>query len=229
MSQSEWIKAGIDLLQAIISGIFVGVVIYWLDERRAKRERRLSDFRVAVGWSDRKQKESLRGFDLSHVNLSGHNFAEADLEDARFDETGLWGTKFTKANLRLACFRKANMLGTEFQDVIAYRADFSQSKILKRIYPDKKVFVDFTGASLQEAIFREASITGAAFVNARLNQSNFNKAVISECDFTGSDLAKSNWRKVKRVENCIWKNVRSIEPDNFPPELWKEIQRQNAK
>jgi uncharacterized protein YjbI with pentapeptide repeats len=229
MNTVNWTQVFVGILQSVLSGIFVGLVIYWLDERRAKRERQLSDFRIASNWSKAKPKISLRNFDLTNTNLSGRNFVQADLEGTQFDKTWLWGTKFAKANLRLVSFRETKMLGTEFQKAIAYKADFSNSKIDKRIYPDYQLFVDFTGASLQEAIFRDANITGAAFVNARLNQSDFSKAVICECDFTGSDLAKSKWKKVKRVENCIWKNVRGLDSADISPELRKEIQRQNEK
>ena len=229
MSTADWIKAGVDLLQAIISGITVALVIFWLDERRAKRERRISDYRIAANWGTTESKVSLRNFDLTKVNLSGYNFINANLEDTRFDDAELWGTKFSKANLRKASFRRARLLGTQFRNAIGYLADFSNSKIEKRKYPDRHVFVDFTEAELHRASFRGAHISGAVFASSKLVRVDFTNAVLLDCDFTCSDLTDSNWKKVKRVENCIWTNVIVDSQENFPQFLWNEIQKQNVK
>ena len=72
MSSAQWIQAGIDLLLTIISGITVAVVVYLLDERRAKREQRRSDYRIASNWFQTQPRVSLRGFDLTSRNLSSH-------------------------------------------------------------------------------------------------------------------------------------------------------------
>ena len=65
--------------------------------------------------------------------------------------------------------------------------------------------------------------------NANLQSADFSNATVTGCDFSGADLTNSNWKKVKRVENCIWKNVRVNNSSNFPTNLWEEIQKQNVK
>jgi hypothetical protein len=67
-----WFQAGIDLLEAIIGEAFVRLIIYWLDDRRVKRDRRLSDFRIASNWSSTEPNISLRDFNLAKLNLSGY-------------------------------------------------------------------------------------------------------------------------------------------------------------
>src|SRR6266496_5335292 len=113
MSGSDWIKVGVDILQAIISGVFVGFVIFWLDQRRALRERRLSDFRIASNWYNTEPKVSLRNFDLTKSNLSGNKFIKANLEGATIADSGLWATNFSEANLIHADFRKSRLVGTK--------------------------------------------------------------------------------------------------------------------
>ena len=229
MSNTEWIKSGIGLLQAIISGVFVGLVIYWLDERRAKRDRRLSDFRIASNWFQSETKVSLRNFDLSNTNLAGHKFMEANLEDALFVNADVWATNFTEANLRNANFRKARLIGTKLIKAIARGADFSNTVINKKSYPDYVHLPDFTGAELQRCKFIGAHLDGVPMVGSKLNRSDFSKATVINCDFTNADLAGSKWKKVKRVDNCIWKGVIVDNQEDFQADLWKEIQKQNAQ
>ncbi|MCL4270610.1 MAG: pentapeptide repeat-containing protein [Anaerolineales bacterium] len=63
----------------------------------------------------------------------------------------------------------------------------------------------------------------------QLGGADFTGAVVKKCDFAGADLTNSKWKRVKQVEGYIWKDVKGGNPDNFPPELWKEIQNQNPK
>ncbi len=224
----NWFQTAVDIIQAVISGIFVGLVIYWLDERRAKRDRRLSDFRIASNWFQSEPKVSLRNFDLSEKNLAGHNFTKANLEDAILIGADLWATILNEANLRRANFRKARLTGTKLVKAIARGADFSGAKIYKRSYPDFIHLPDFSKAELQRCKFVGAHLDGVLMADANLSRSDFSKAIIVNCDFSGSDLTSSNWKKVKKVESCIWKNVKVDLSEDFPKHLWEEIQKQNA-
>ncbi len=228
MNSEDWIKAGIDLLQAIIGGVAVAFVIFWLDERRAKRERRLSDYRIASNWNSTEPKVSLRYFDLTNANLSGHRFIKANMEGTILFNAGLWGTNFSEANLRHVDFRKSRLIGARFEKATAYQADFSWAKITSRRDPDHTYLPDFANAKLGGSKFIGTRLNGVAMRETSLRGTDFSKAIVLDCDFTGADLTESNWRKVKRVENCVWKNVKVDNSQNFPRDLWKEIQSQNA-
>ncbi len=229
MNQINWFQAFIDIAQAIISGVIVGFVIFQLDERRAKRERRLADFRIASNWFSSESKVSLRNFDLTKTNLSGHRFIRANLEDAIISNAGLWATDFSEANLRHTDFRKSQMFGAKFIKATAYSANFSGTVISTRDDPDYKYLPDFTNASLSGAKFIGTQLIGAVMKDADLQRTDFSKAIVNDCDFTEANLTGSNWKRVKQVKNCIWKNVKIDNPTNFPDSLWKEMQRQNEK
>lgn len=229
MNQINWFQTSIDIAQAIISGVFVGLVIFWLDERRAKRERRLSDFRIASNWFRSEPKTSLRNFDLSKTNLSGHKFIKANLEDAIITNSGLWATNFSEANLRKTDFQKSRLYGAKFIKAVAIRANFSKAIISTRKDPDFEYLPDFTKAILPKAKFVGTILIGAVMKNANLQSTDFSKATVIGCDFSGADLTNSNWKKVKQVKNCIWKDVKVENSNNFPINLWKEIQEQNIK
>jgi len=227
MNQINWIQIIVDIAQAVISGIFVGLVIFWLDERRAKRERRLSDFRIASNWFKTEPKVSLRNFDLTKTNLSGHKFIKANLEDAIIANSGLWATNFSEANLRKTNFQKSRLYGAKFIKAVAIRADFSKTIISTRNDPDFEYLPDFTGAILPKAKFTGAHLIGAVMKDVDLKGTDFSNAIVTNCDFTGANLTDSNWKRVKRVEDCIWKNVVGASLENFQNNLWEEIQAQN--
>ncbi|MBI5294903.1 MAG: pentapeptide repeat-containing protein [Chloroflexi bacterium] len=229
MNQINWFQAIIDLLQAIISGIFVGVVIYWLDERRALRDRRLSDFRLASNWFRSESKISLRNFDLTGTNLAGHKFIKANLEDALFVNADVWETDFSEANLRGANFTNAQLIGTKLIRATVRGAKFSKAKILKKESLDNEHLPDFTGADFQRCTFIGAQLGNALMMDSILIDTDFSNAIVMNCDFTNANLTGSKWKKARRVENCIWKGVKFDNQENFPEHLWKEIKEQNIK
>jgi uncharacterized protein YjbI with pentapeptide repeats len=214
MNQVNYFQVSIDILQAVISGVFVGLVIYWLDERRAKRERRLSDYRIASNWSTIRPKVSLRNFDLTKANLSRCEFLGANLERAILRGGSMYKTNFNGANLREADFRKSVVVGASFRDVIAYSANFSWA-IIKR-HPDHEYVSGFTKAILKDAKFIGTQLTMISMVAANLHNADFTKAIVENCDFSNSDLTGSKWLKVRKVENCAWKNVKVGDAKNLP-------------
>lgn len=229
MNQVNWIQAIVDLLQAIIGGVVVALVIYWLDERRAKRDRKLSDYRIASSWEVSNPKVNMRNFQLSNTNLAGCDFSTANLEGANLSKAWLHGSGFSKANLRRANFQAASLLGTKVDDAIAYHVNFSDARIGRETDIQERIPVDFSRANLFEGLFRKAKINQAVFTKANLAGADFTGAIVKKCDFTEADLTDSKWKNVKQVESCRWKNVKGVTNDNFPTALWEEIQRQNAK
>lgn len=224
MATSDWIKVGVDLLQAIISGLVVAVGIFWLDGRRAIRERRLSDFRIASNWGN-KAKVSLRELDLTRANLSGHDFTGADLERTVFENATIWGTDFTEANLRDTNFQKSNIAGVKFMNAKLHRVDFSKSIISWR-HPKLKYRPDLSGAELRKAQFRRAKLHGVNFRNADLEHVDFTGADIQNCDFTNANLSYATWKRAKIV-NCLWENIIFDDIDHLPKSIRKMMLTQD--
>lgn len=145
MNQINWLQAIVDLLQAIIGGIVVALAIYWLDERRAERDRKLSDYRIASNWEVSNPKVSMRNFQLSDYNLAGCNLSTANLENVDLSKAWLHGVSFSEANLRRANFQASNLLGTKVNDATAYHINFSGAQIGKDKVEQEKLPVDFPG------------------------------------------------------------------------------------
>lgn len=228
MTVSNWSQIIGDLIQALISGLTIALVVYWLDERRAKRERRLADFRLASNWSSSLEpKTSLKCFDLSYSNLSGQKFPTANMEETQFYKARLSATDFSETNLRNTNFSRTKIRGGKFNRAIAINSIFSHSNIRGRTDPDYIYAPDFSDAVLVNSSFVSAELVKVKFSGANLTNANFKSAIVVECDFTGAVLTGSQWRKVRNVQNCIWKDVKGADPENVPDDLWREIQRPN--
>ena len=213
----------------VIRGVTVAVVVYLLDKRRAKREQQLSDYRIASNWFQTQPRVSLRCFDLTYRNLSSYKFVDANMEETIFTQSKMWNTGFSMANLRLTKFLRTEIVGCKFNKAVVIRGDFSNSTIRSRQESDYTYIPDFSEANLKNVKFIGSHIDGAIFNGATLENSDFGRAAVLNCNFTGADLANSNWRKVRRVENCIWNGVKIDNRANFPGYLWKEIQKQNTE
>ncbi len=218
-----------DIVQAIISGVIVGLVVFSLDLVRAYRERKLSDYRIAANWETSNPKVNLRDFNLSRENLSDYNFSSANFERAIFQKAYLRLTKFKDANLKYTDFRNAEIAATDFTNAIVFYSNFSKTVIRSRSDENKKEYPNFTNAHFRGANFRNAKISDAIFHNTILKDADFSWAVIKNCDFTGSDLTNSIWRNIKPAENCIWKDVKIGDAKKLPNWLLTEIRMQNAK
>ena len=144
MSGFNWQQIISDSIPAIISGFVIALIVYILDERRAKRDRKLSDFRIAANWEVSKPKPSMRNFNLSLQNLSGYDLSNANLESADINKAGLWATNLSKANLRKANFRDAEFVGTLMKGAVATHAIFSGAVIRRHNYIDLDQKADFS-------------------------------------------------------------------------------------
>jgi len=95
---------------------------------------------------------------LQDVNLAGANFADTrQTVSANFCGANLAGANLAETSIFKASFRYANLTGVKF----------SRARL---------IIVDFTGADLREADFREVEELGSIdFTGANLGYANFNK------------------------------------------------------
>jgi uncharacterized protein YjbI with pentapeptide repeats len=229
MSQLDWLRIGIDFFQAVLSGAVLALLVYFLDRNKAKRERQYEYFRIATSWSNKKEKPSMRGFDLEKANLAGHSFKNVDLEGSNLKGAGLESVNLEGANLRATNFTGANLAGAKFIKTEAYRANFTNCSILPEVYPDELKYSDFSNSSMEEAKFCSAHILGAKFRGTSLVSVDFSKAIIHECDFTNADISNSNWLKTKSVTSCIWVGVKYNNETKLTEKLLYEIRKQNGQ
>ena len=165
------------------------------------------DLRVAIGTIGRLQKlsteysaalASIRGLDLSGVDLSGLTLRGFDMFNATLDDADLTGADFRWAQLGRASFKRATLSGTDFTRSWVYDTDFTGATM------ENATLYNIMG----HAIFRDANLNGANFFCAIIAGSDFRGATIGcanldmdlrNLNFQGVDLSKARGILLSRL------------------------------
>lgn len=129
----------------------------------------------------------LTGADFAEANLSGFNLEENDLSCAN-----LLMANLSKANLSKATLIDTNLLGTNFQ-----MANLSEANLTD---------CHFYAANLSGANLNKASMGGTILNKTDLNNTDFTNAYIGGMIFSDVDLSKA-----KNIESCIHDEASSID------------------
>ena len=148
--------------------------------------------------SENKKAES-SPLDLSHACLCGvrlleadfrkaffigSNFANADLEESRFEGAELKVPCFTGANLEESHFEGAKLRGSHFEGAHLYRSHFEGAKLRSS---------HFEGANLRSSYFKGAKLERSHFEGAKLRLSYFKSANLERSHFEGANLPGSHF------------------------------------
>lgn len=124
----------------------------------------------------------LRGWSFKGQNLTGANFAGADLERACFIDAILVSTNFEGANLK----------GTDFSCANAWSANFNETNCQNAVFLSANLTeASFEGADLDGASFAQANLTGANLQGTNIITTEFDNTIgiypvcPTEGDFTG--------------------------------------------
>ena len=168
----------------------------------------------------------LSGFNFEDYNISKANFSNLCLEGAslghRKSLTGIKfiDTKLNKSSLKNTSLfdcdlRLADVSGSEIENVVFWRCNFSKA-LLNEIEASNSIrFVlcklknaSFIKAQLNEAVFDTVNLERANFTNAHLNgarflhsdlgftrayQANFREADLSNADLSNTDCSEANF------------------------------------
>jgi uncharacterized protein YjbI with pentapeptide repeats len=167
--------SGADLTEADFSGAiieranFTGatVAVVWFSQARASG----AIFRNANLHNSRSDRP---------VELMGADFSEANLQDARWQDTDFSGAKFTNANLSNALFIGCRFEESDLSGVKAPQADFRKSSLVRASAAGLNLFkgslrkaelveTDFSGANLYGVDFYQAAVVRTRFENAILD------------------------------------------------------------
>jgi uncharacterized protein YjbI with pentapeptide repeats len=183
------------------------------------------------------RRSDLTGASLAGASLAGSSMEESVLEKADLAGADLSGSRAGRANLAGAfapgaCFAGILAREADFSGAVLDRADFSRSSLAGARFTAAKatgaafagadmaksrstgegVFAraDFSGANLEDAIWRGGDFRQAIFLEARLNRARFDEsrlvrarlagipareASFQKADLTGADLRGSDFLK----------------------------------
>jgi uncharacterized protein YjbI with pentapeptide repeats len=167
------------------------------------------DFAPVAGQAPDLAGAYLIGAKWARTDLSGINFALADLSGADLTETTLDGT-----NLAGTDFSRACLCGASLASVKAGAANFS-SATLNNVHAHAADFdgadfsaadlsgADFTSAQLKRADLSGATATGARFRGAVLARTKVEGADFSDADFSGARISHVRLNEARLTGACF--------------------------
>lgn len=168
---------------------------------------------------------------LNHVNLQG-----CSLNNAVFDKVDFSYANFSNAHLIKATFNGAILDNTNFEKTILRKAElysasihasnFDQAELdnaqMSKIHGTRG---NFRNASLRDALVREAVLTNADFTESDLVGADFSNTDLTQANFTSSDISRTNFTgaELPNKDSDSWQNVKweisPTWPNGFlPPE-----------
>jgi uncharacterized protein YjbI with pentapeptide repeats len=166
---------------------FTVLVIDWLNERNAKRDRKERLIRelsskdngfalhalVEITSSDWLADGSLSNNVYNNTNLSN-----GDLSGAVIDNASLAGANFANAVLDKASLRMSNLANANFHSAFLSEANLSGANLTKADFSAAILHqANFEGAVLWQANLRDAKLIGARWMSADLHSANFSGSI----------------------------------------------------
>ncbi len=141
--------------------------------------------------------ESLRGRDLSQIDLS-----ECDLSGIDFSQTILTSANFRGAKLVKAKFEQANLANVQLVMADLRKTDFYQADLDSA----RMMNADLSGCRLENASLANAILHSAKLHDANARSSDFSNADLRHSDFSGSDLELSDFSDCQ-LDGAIFRGV----------------------
>lgn len=132
----------------------------------------------------------LSGADLTGADLSGAELYGANLSEANLSGANLGGANLRDATLNRANFCKGNLNGADLSRADLSRADLSESNLIEADLSEAKL----TEADLGQARLSRANLYGALLVEANLTEAGLFKANLCRADLSESNLRGADLR-----------------------------------
>lgn len=158
----------------------------------------------------------LSGASFNLADLSGSNFAHANLQEAELRGTVLADSTFAHTNLKSAHLREAclsnvditdatvsnsSLPGASFQSCEIAEADFTGSYFEEAEFVGSVIeSVEFEGSEMEECTFTDSTIRGTNLNHLTGRPPAFRKCKISDCDFSCSDFSHAVFEDVRLVD-----------------------------
>ncbi|HEX2954962.1 MAG TPA: pentapeptide repeat-containing protein, partial [Bacillota bacterium] len=143
----------------------------------------------------------LRYADLRGSDLSNSNLCETSLVGTRFNNGRLEKADLTRSVVCEADFSKASLRGAAF---VGVEGAVGRAQQEENDWERPGFFaLNFSGADLSGADFRQADLRGAIFTGARLDEANFWGARLDKAVFSRNDGANIRLDETQRA-SVVW-------------------------
>lgn len=188
-----------------------GYLVYMEKQKKCQEE--------ILEWLKSNRQENFCFQDFQGLNFSGEDLSRYDLRNTDFRDAMLEGTKLCLSLLIGARFQRSSLREAKLCGSMLHGADFSGADLQKAHmegtlmydgkdslnswhlagYPEGR----FTGANLQEAVFRECIYCGADFREADLRGADFAGADLWRCRFTKEQLTQTGFTEEQKRQICL--------------------------
>lgn len=204
----------------------IGILLFWLNERSAKRaiiQRSEDDIDDIRYWKSEEATYKLKGHikrlmnngvhkmelyncylknvNLNHANLSFSNLNYADLSHSNliktdFENARMNQTNFFKSNVNTTNFTLAMLTGANFEEAKGVKTDFQKAKLIK------------------------ANFKSSCFIEA-----NFSHSELSDVDFENASLYTPDFRHAVGISPEIFNNIKVLSSPKFDEEVELQIRK----
>jgi len=131
-----------------------------------------------------------------------------------------WADDGKKISLRGFDLAGANLSGKDLSGADLMDANLEGAKLWA---------TNLSGANLSSVRFCNAILIDVKLNDASLVVADFTGAHLQDTDFSNAYLLGAVFKKLKRMDNCVWQNVKADQIAVLSPDILKEIQSQNAE
>ncbi|MGE0431902.1 MAG: DUF2169 domain-containing protein [Planctomycetota bacterium] len=154
------------------------------------------------------EPRDLSGYDLSNMDLRGHNFRGCALVGTVFANSTLDGVSFAGADCTQANFYRASLTGCDFSGSTAARALFDRATLTDAVFAnatlDESGFSNvvatgatFDGASAASWIVAKSDLTGASAVGLRAPKAIFDDTKLAGVNLSSATCERASFRRVQ--------------------------------
>ncbi|MCE7518707.1 pentapeptide repeat-containing protein [Vreelandella titanicae] len=210
----------VEIHGAVFDLIIVGVVLYWLEQRRNKK----TDLKGL-----RQDLEDLRfycGDDVSYItygklkrliSLAGNSVS---IPEAKLNSLDIKDLNLKSSNITAAVFIGSRLNSPLFTDVKADAANFIDAKIQHATFCNVSFRrAKFINAQLKGVDFRHCRIEGSDFTNAKLQSAIFNGVNCKGVSFKGANLRSTNFKNATNLTREMLLEAESVAYVKLPKGL----------
>lgn len=186
-----------------------------------KEDRRSKDPEEIKDWLEQKELYAYAYEVFAGIDLAMGDYQGIDLRYADLRRSNLSGSKLSEASLTGAKFTDGQLDKADLTKAVIYEADFSNASLREAVLigvagaAGKEEQADnewerpgffplnFSGADLTGADFREADLRGAIFTGARLDGADFWRARLDKAVFSRQDAANLQLDDIQK-SSVVW-------------------------
>ncbi len=143
-------------------------------------------------------RADLQGVDLSGATLDGTDFTEANLAGANLSDASMDGTLLYKANLTGAKLSGARITTANLAEIVAAETDLTDARIEQTSLDQADLArAVLDGVQARQCLVMKANLSGASLKASSFEETEFSESLFEQTDFTDASFVRCRFGEVK--------------------------------